>query len=272
MNPSPYVRLHAAESLVAFGYAEAVLPIFELALEREGNLPGQRICVWRVLARAKRTATERTRHVDQICAVCLSPGSPDAASAAESLAKLKYRVDAAHRTQFEHAIERLPGSAIPHGRWLLAVSGNAHDLERLTDLLGDPDPIIRGIAAYALRHIRDTLPTATLERILAVAMAETDPSSRKYCISAAFITASENADFANLKQAILDYLSHGTNDEKYESATALGIRGAAGDLDILVPLLHDADADVQVAASTAVLQILARTGEFTLRNIPYAVA
>ncbi|HVU87562.1 MAG TPA: hypothetical protein VHD36_09580 [Pirellulales bacterium] len=271
-NPSPYVRLHAAESLILFGFTDTVLPIYERALERDGDIPGQRICIWRVLARAKPTAAGRAQHVDRLCAICLSPHSPDAASAAESLAKLKYRVDAAHRSQYEGAMERLPTAARPHGRWLLAMSGDRQDLERLADLLDNPDPNIRGVAAYALRHLREDLPPRIIKRIAAAAIAEASPSSRKYLVSAAFVTGSARENVSAFKSALLDYLRSGRNDEKYESATALGINGTAADLDTLVQLLHDADADVQVAASTAVLHILIRTGQSALPVARHAVA
>jgi HEAT repeat protein len=272
LNPSPYVRLHGAESLVEFGFAAAVLPIFEQALPTDGELPGRRICIWRVLARAKRTATERAQHVDQLCTVCLSPDNPDAASATESLAKLGYRIDAAHRGRYVRATECLSGAATPHGRWLLAVSGNREDLERLADLLDCADPSVRGVAAYALRHLHERLADDTVNKIAAAAIAESHPTGRKYLVSAAFVTDTESGRLSAFKSALLDYLRSGTNDEKYEAATALGIRGIAQDLDMLARLLHDTDADVRVAASTAVLRILIRAGQSALPSAPHAVA
>lgn len=153
LDQSGSIKLHAAESLLALGYGEGVLACFDDELRRHGTTPVHRICIWRVLARAEPTEAKRSRYVEKIRDAFLDPDSPDPACAVESLSKLRYRVDAEHRPRFEQAMERLPGTAVPHARWLLAVSGDGHDLEKLAELLDSVEPLVRGIAAYALRHL-----------------------------------------------------------------------------------------------------------------------
>jgi len=259
LEQSGSIKLHAAESLLALGLGKGVLACFDDELRRHGTTPVHRICIWRVLARAEPTEANRSRYVEKIRDAFLDPDSPDPACAVESLSKLRYRIDAAHRPRFEQAMERLPSIAVPHARWLLAVSGDGRDLEKLAKLLDSLEPLVRGIAAYALRHLYEGLPSAVVERIAAAAAAEPASEGRKYLVSAAYVTAPDASHAAPFKASLFDYLRKGDNDEKYEAASALAIRGDSLDLGMLVELCSTADAaDVRVAAATAVLQILRR--------------
>jgi len=261
VEQSGSIKLHAAESLYALGFGEHVLGYFKHELLRDESTPSQQVCMWRVLAQAELTEAKRSHYVDKIRDAYLSSDSPDRVSAAESLSKLHYRIDDAHRSRYERAMEELPAAAMPYARWLFAVSGDIPDLQKLADLLNNPEPMIRGVAAYALRHLRDKLPPAIIDRIAEVTIAEPPSVGRKYLICAAYVTASDASRAATFKASLVEYAKSGDRAEKYEVASALAIRGERIDLSLLSHLLSDNDPDVRVGAATAVLQILRRSAQ-----------
>lgn len=258
-SPSPAVRVHAGESLQSLGFGAKILPHFEEALRQDGDRPIQRICIWRVLARAETNEAKRLQYIEKIRDAYLNPNSPDAVCAVESLSKLRYRIDDAHRPHYEQVMSKLPSAAVPHARWLLALSGDSRDLQKLADLLKSAEPLVRGVAAYALRHLSKDLPPTILHQIAEAAITEQPSTGRAYLVSAAFVTDFNASRVSDFKASLLVYARSGANFEKYEAASALGIRGDRGDLATLASILYDDDADVRVAAATAVLGVVHRS-------------
>jgi hypothetical protein len=193
-----------------------------------------------------------------LCDAYLSPNSPDPIHAAETLSKLHYRIDPNDRDRFMKTADKLPPGGMPCARWLFAISGNDGDLHALADLLDAKDPMVRSQAAYALRHLRDRLPQSIIAQIAGVASKELDGAGRAYLLSAAYITAREPQQVTQFRDLLIPFTQSGTKDQKYETASALAIRGEKHDLPLMTKLLDDPEPDVRVAAANAVLRISCR--------------
>jgi solute:Na+ symporter, SSS family len=264
-NPSHLVKLHAAEALLALGYGEKLHAIFENELKQDGDRPRVRIGIWRVLARTEVDKSLRVHYLSKLCETYLDPNSPDGIDAAEALAKLSYEIPVRDRPRFISRAQRSVGLRAPYCRWLMAVSGTDQDVRFLADLLDDRDAEVRGLTAYALRHLSDKLPLAVVAKLANTAIIEPESEHRVYLISAAYVTSRDTEQLKNFEQLLTRYAREGSGAEKYEAAVAVGIRGSNNDAPQLIELLSDRDANVRVAAANAVLRIERR------KPLPFAV-
>ncbi|NIA15761.1 MAG: sodium/solute symporter [Nitrospiraceae bacterium] len=250
-----WVKVHAAEALLALGYQQGVAEAFKAELAVNGNEPQYRIGIWRVLARAERTEEARAQYVDWIRAAFLDTSGPDRLHAIETLAKLGHAFSEEEVAAAEAAIAADPKVFAAYGRWALAHSKPADGGEALGALLVDAEARTRSTAAYALRHLGEASPS-TLAALTEAARAEAaDSTARVYLVSAAWCLASEGAHAAEFEEALRTYAQNGAKGEKYEAAAAFGEVGDRGDLDLLVTMLDDAEADVRVGAAQAILHI-----------------
>jgi solute:Na+ symporter, SSS family len=249
-----FVKVHAAEALLALSYGDEVLDAFEEELRQHGKEPQYRVGIWRVLAQATADKQQREQYLQSIRAAYLNPDGPDVIHAVESLAKLKYAVPDVDRARLrELAAEDSPTGAC--SRWLLALSGDAADLDFLAELLASHDEETRGIAAYALRHLFPKGSASFFEKLSSVAAVAPASQSRVYLIGAAYVTASTQVEAAQFREQLIPFLAAGAKDEKYEAAAALAVRGTDADVSLLTKLLDDPEVDVRVAAANAVLRI-----------------
>src|SRR5262249_32039051 len=92
-----FVNVHAAESLLKFGYPDGVYDAFKKEWDAHQNDPGYRVVIMRVLSRASDTATERKQWADRIRDVFVDPAQPDRLHASECLWKLGYQVQEADK-------------------------------------------------------------------------------------------------------------------------------------------------------------------------------
>jgi SSS family solute:Na+ symporter len=250
-----FVKVHAAEALLGLGYHERVLTVFEEELKQHADEPHYRIGIWRVLARAEREQVNREPYFSKLCDVCLASSSPDRVDAAESLAKLGLAIPRENRQQLLNLAQNAATPGVPHYRWLLAVSGVHQDVQFLADLLDNPNSEVRGIAAYALRHLAENISPDMKAKIAKAAFAEPESGHRVYMISAAYILACDDDQAKPFKDLLLPYAKKGNKDDKYEVAAALALRGNKNDLALLAGLLKDSNADVRVSAANAVLRM-----------------
>src|ERR1035441_144030 len=93
-----WVRIHAAEALIAHGITEPVAASFAPEVNRVA--PPYRMGVWRVMARVAQKPAERRQFIGEIHRVLLDPKATDRLHAAESLAKLGI-ADVADRSALE---------------------------------------------------------------------------------------------------------------------------------------------------------------------------
>src|SRR5262249_61343678 len=80
-----WVKVHAAEALLAAGDPQGVKPAFDRELAEKVNVRPYRIGIWRVLAQAARNADAREPWVNNIVKAFLDTEGSDRLHAAETL-------------------------------------------------------------------------------------------------------------------------------------------------------------------------------------------
>ncbi len=96
LNQEPlWVKVHAAEYLLALDYRSEVREIFEQEQVAHSDEPKYRIGIWRVLARESYDVARRDRFISRIRATFLDSSGPDRVHAVETLAKLYYQAGTA---------------------------------------------------------------------------------------------------------------------------------------------------------------------------------
>ncbi len=263
-NEVGWVKVHAAEALLALSYGDGVLDAFDRELRDHGSEPQYRMGIWRVLARAASDRTQRGKYVRDIVNSYWAPDCPDAVHALESLAKLGYVIPKGERQRWIDSQARLDQVGLPYLYWLLAISGDLESLQHLGELLGSADSRVRGRAAYALRHLSVSPPKGSepiwpglVDTLAAAAGQSSDSTDRVYLVSAAFVVASKNDEeqVRTLGSLVRSYVETGDRTQKYEAASALGVCGDQDDAPRIAALLDDPDADVRIAAAYAILRI-----------------
>lgn len=249
-----WVKVHAAEFLLALDYPDDVREVFEEELARSGDEPEYRIGIWRVLARAAARPEDRESWTAKIRDVFLDVDAPDRLHAVETLAKLRYKAPEGEAEPFEQAARQSEGPMAAYANWVLVNSGVDGAEARLADLLHSPEPGRRTAAQYALRHLAD-LSTATRTRLADAAVGEPeDASGRVFLVSAAVVHAPDDYRVA-WKDQLLVYAAEGEPGEKYQACETLSAIGSHEDLSLLISLLDDPEADVRSAAGCAILRI-----------------
>src|SRR5262249_23298131 len=253
-----WIKVHAAEALLAAGDAQGVKPAFERELAEKSNQRPYRIGIWRVLAQAARSEDAREAWVQNIVKAFLDTDSSDRLHASETLGKLRYRVNGDDRDAFELVARTGAGPLAANARWVLANSGRDPDIARLVELLGSDDAATRSAAAYAVRFIPRISPAAW-GRLFAATRKEPDAADadivRASLVSAAFVHAPVSQQKGMFKVDVLKYARTGSADARIESCAALAMQGQDEDVPLLASLLDDANVDVRVAAANAILQI-----------------
>jgi hypothetical protein len=253
-----WIKVHAAEALLAAGNPEGVKAAFDRELTLKGNERPYRIGIWRVLAQTARNDEARQGWIKNIFDAFRDAESTDRLHAAETLGKLGYRPSSDDRDVFELAAKESTGPLAANARWVLANSGRSKADAQLVDLLGVEDGATRATAAYAIRFL-PKIPIALWGKLLAAARKEPESAGadivRASLVSAAFIHAPADQQKAAFKAELLKYARTGSADAKIEACGALAMQGQDEDVALLVPLLDEGNVDVRVAAASAILQI-----------------
>lgn len=249
-----WVKVHAAEFLLALDYPDGVQATFTRELDLHGTEPEYRVGIWRVLARAAMNETQRVQWIDKIHDVFADPAAPDRLHAAETLAKLGYKATEDEVGVLQRATERGRTKLAPYAAWILANSGQNESEERLAALLDSPNVSVRHTAAYGLRHLPSISPLAT-ERLKAAVVHEPARSKARAWVVAAALVHAPPDDRPGLEAELAHFLATGDGDEKFEALRALAQIGDAADLAALTAYLDDPNPDLRAAASDAVLRI-----------------
>ncbi len=253
---SYFIKVHAGEALVANGYTDNVEDSF-LKL-REAN-PTQPTGATRVLARLYKE-TDAKKYQECISLILDQYQHADSTHprlvAVESLGKLGYTDTlAAIEADAQHG----EGGFKAMARWVLSNNGAKETEDSLAALLTSTEVVDFRGAAYALRfkqHVSDN--TYQLLEQCAVRMNAADLPA-VYVYSSTFVHAPAGKKEAAKKQLL--QLVQGPSAAKYEICEALSIGGDATDLPLLETLFKDADHDVRVAASNAILKIQKRSAQ-----------
>ena len=249
-----WVKVHAAEQLLALGYPQGVRETFEAERQAFEAEPQYRIGIWRVLARAAVNAEVRDRWIDEIRQAFLDPKGPDRLHAIETLAKLGYMPAVEDEAHFAQAAQDKDGRFAGYARWILAQAGKPEAEALLTDLLDSEEAEVRSTAAYALRHL-GAITAATRQRLLVAAEEEAPDSPARIHLVAAALLHAPNAEAARpFREAVCQYAREGEQGQRYQAVQTLAACSRNTDVPLLEGLLEDPDMDVRACAAYAILR------------------
>ncbi|NCB06658.1 MAG: Na+:solute symporter [Bacteroidia bacterium] len=271
-NSTRWEKIHAAEELLALGYAAGIKEQFTKELGQYADTPQYRIGIWRVLAREARTDSERKMWIDEMARVYADTSQPDRLHAAESLAKLNVNLreiapglvgtDLAGSDTLMQAFV-LWGSSV-------AANRDSTDYRTLMSMVESPVEIFRKIGAYALGFCPG-LPQDYRSVLSEKAVAEPETSRAKvYLLKAAFLFPAGDSTSTSLKMELSRFLSSSQKYARVEAALALAERGTEDDLMLLEEVFENKGsafhfnenelADIRAASAYAILRITQRTG------------
>ncbi len=249
---STWVKVHAAEALLAAGEVDFVREAFE----REDVAAGARayrVGVWRVLANASRSPSERQKWAAAIEAVIHDPTAADRKQAVESVAKLAHRCPESTIRILRELAGEPPAMNTILPWWALHGSGAPDALAALSRALTSDDAVARQRAGYALRWIRPS--DSTIRRQLARA-ADAEPRGtmpRAFLVSSALVLDAAPAHRGEWIAELFETLFSGPVPARLEAAHALAAHGAPFDAPRVQSLLNHPDNDVRVAGAVLLL-------------------
>ena len=234
-----WIKVHAAEFLLALDYRDDVREVFEQELTEHGDQPQYRIGIWRVLAREALNDRRRNHFISQIRTAFLDVDGVDRIHAAETLAKLDYQagsvvldpldeatalIGAEQRELLKQAeLDAFAASANAQdvglqacARWVLLNSAADQQArrsaaQRLTQLFTDPTERAHSLAAYALSWQPTIESDLWIEIQQAADQEPSESVARVYLIAAEFLHAeAASADPTAAKQKLLQYAASGT--------------------------------------------------------------
>jgi SSS family solute:Na+ symporter len=249
-----WIKVHAAEFLLALDYPEGVGETFDQELASAGDEPEYRIGIWRVLARAAARERDRDAWIGKIRDVFVDPDAPDRLHAVETLAKLGYQASKDEAEPFEMAARGDDGRMAAFASWVLFNSGMPHGEARLVELLASDDGPTRSIAAYALQHLTP-LRRETLVALFAAAISEPSDSASRVFLTSAVAVHAHDAHRDAWRRQLWALIRSGSETERRLACQALAAVGQAEDLRALTDLLDDSDGDVRAAAACAILRL-----------------
>ena len=250
-----FVKVHAAEALIALGSAEAARATFLEELAVANDVRPYRIGVWRVLAATGPTPLDRAQWIARLEVVVLDAAASDRVHAVESLGKLGHAPTGSVRAAIE-ALARGPELDAVFARWVLHHAGDPTALSAIVKALESKDPRARLRAAYVLRwlNIRDAVTLAALAR--AAAREPEDAVGYPYVLGSAVLLEADPERTSQWVAALERVLTQGSTGGRYDACQTLMHRSTRADLGRFTPLLDHAEADVRIAASWAILHVL----------------
>jgi len=253
-HESRWVKVHAAEFLLALDHPQGVAEAFAKELDESAGVPEYRIGIWRVLSRTAILEEQRSEWITKIRDVFLDEDAPDRLHAAETLGKLGYTVREQGDELFDRESRSNDSPLSTFVRWILANSDREDATARLAEMLSSDRGKIRGNTAYALRFLPELSPTVREKLVAAVERELPASVARVYLISAATVHVKDDRR-ESLKDQLLEYSQTGSDDEKFEVCMALAQIDTNNDLPTLTQLLQDKSADVRSGAAYAILRI-----------------
>ena len=261
-----WVKVHAAEFLLALDYPEDVTRTFQEELDRTGNEPEYRVGIWRVLSRAEHNPIQRAQWIDRIRGAFLDEQGPDRLHAIETLAKLAYVTQGSDDDRFSTSDDPQVDAYL---QWIRANDGTQDHEHGLADLLQSENEDVRQVAGYGLGFFLHASPETSQALLNAADNESAESSASVYLLSSAWIHAPVGRR-PEIKTQLLEYLRSNDLSERYEVCNALAKQGAADDVPTLVALLDDPEADVRSAAAHAILRI-GRRGSHRLATLDWTI-
>ena len=254
-----WVRIHAAEALIAAGEGEGIRTYFLGELPRT-ETSAFRIGVCQVLATTAHSVGERNTWIAKAERVYGDVTAPDRNQAVETLCKLGHRVSGPTLEIVRQNAAGPPSAPMALGLWASEIAGEPHALEGLTRLLTSDNPALRTSAAYALRWLHPADPAARAALARAVAAEPADTQVSVYLLSAALTVDADPAQTASWEAKLKQALFTGTMPARFEACWTLQHRYKVADLPQVAPLLDlpAAENDTRVGAAMIILTTLAR--------------
>lgn len=254
-----FVRVHAAEALIAAGEADAVRAYFLRELPST-EASAFRIGVWRVLATTASSADERNSWIAKVGRTYCDPAAADRATAIETLCKLGYRVSGKTLELVRQDAAGKPSVPMVLALWSAQLAGEPDALTALTGLLTADDPKVRRTAAYALRwlHPTDSATRQALARAAAVEPA--DSPAYAYILGAALTVDADPAQAKDWVAKLDQVLATGALEARFEASWTLRYRYSVANLPPVAKLLDlpASENDTRVGAAMIILTTLAR--------------
>lgn len=143
-----WVKVHAAEYLLALDYPQGVQEAFLEELDSHKEDPQYQIGICRVLARATIDEREKSKWIDKIREACFAPQAPERLHATETLAKIHYQLRADEVALIEQAAQQEDSELAPYAVWVLLNSERPGAEDRLAALLQSSEDNVRSGAAF----------------------------------------------------------------------------------------------------------------------------
>ena len=244
-----WVKVHAAEYLLALDYAQGVTDEFFEELKEHGEEPEYRIGIWRVLARGSMRDENRRQWIAKIREVALDDSASDQKHAIETLGKLSVAIDEKQLGPIESAAEKTDDSISVYAQWVLLNSGQDEGADKLAAHLESKNPKIRDTAAYAITYAKNVSPQ-TSGKISA--MADEHPTVQ--IVAAAALHGPKEEHEKRLEQ-LVEYTKNGSTAEQKTACDGLARAGKQSHTPVLLDLVGFSDADLRIAASYAACKL-----------------
>ncbi len=251
---SQWAKVHAAEYLIALGHRQDVKTVFLKEQEKHGTESPYRIGIWRVLAEAAGSNTEKNVWISRILKVYGDTSALDRVHAAETLAKLHISPVREYPKETSRILRGGDNPLSIYTRWAVVSSMDADTTSDLSGyfmdvILNSTDEDMKSLAAYAVRHL-DQLDNAAWSKLAVQALAESEGSkARIYLTSAAFVTVPDDSlkswTYSIIRKQLLSYKNSPNESEVVEMIAALAEGGDVTDLFVLTPLLAEKYLDSQ---------------------------
>jgi hypothetical protein len=255
-----WVRIHAAEALMAGGASDAVRAEFLASLPTLES-SAIRVGAWRVLTTTAPSPEDREPWIVKIARTYLDPAAADQNQAIETLCKLGFRVSGEVLAKVRREAAGPPSVPMSLALWSAVLAGEPDALPRLTALLASSDPALRGDAAYALRWLRLSDPAMRRALTRAAAAEPAGTSAYPYILGAALTVDADPTQTAAWTAKLNEvFLASGPTDGRFEASWTLRNRYRVADLPRLAAMLDlpPKENDTRVGAAAVILVTLGR--------------
>lgn len=253
-----FIKVHAAELLIARGEKARVRPIFEREQERNSTIPGYRIGIWRVLAATADSSMERAAWIERVVTAFRDPNAADRVGAVETVGKLGHRLTGEALQAARAFVETASEAEAMYAWWALRLAGDARAGAKLIAGFSSPDPVARLRAAYIANWDK------IRERDVLLALARAADHEPRGTVAAAIILGAAVALEADAgktdewRATLNDVLARGTAGERYQICMMLAPHFTAQDIGRLAPLLDHENGDVRIGGAFALLSVAER--------------
>lgn len=287
LKQQEWVKVHAAEFLIASGNEEEVKEVFLQELKRHGDQSQYRIGIWRVLTRLS-SGEEAAKYEKKIVDAFLDLDGKDRIHAIETMAKLELSPLPDHPRKTKIALMSQEKSLAAYTHWAIAYTNsdslNSAKQYFLEKLLNEKEERVqRQIAAYVLRHsgrLSEPEWKMLYDMISSLPSDYQNVSSfRSTALLCAPGSMRDSQEYKGMWEAFLFSDLKRNKTSRMDIASVFAVEGEEEHLPLLLEWMlnkdligiPEEDADVQASAAFAILKITERLqklreNDFSERN------